>query len=165
MYKTEEGLFPTVTDHAILGFFGEFRFLSNFHSAVLEVDGLTFMNSEAAYMAQKSVDPLVREQFLFLNGSEAKRLGRKIEIRSDWDSYRKLAMYKVLCAKFCQNEELANALLATGYKYLEETNTWKDTYWGVCNGVGENWLGWTLMRIRYELRHGVLVVNDLHPTY
>ncbi len=33
----------------------------------------------------------------------------------------------------------------------EETNTWHDTYWGVCNGVGKNMLGIQLMRVRAEL--------------
>lgn len=43
-------------------------------------------------------------------------------------------------------------LLATGTRYLEETNTWGDTYWGVCEGKGLNMLGKTLMQVRDELR-------------
>jgi predicted NAD-dependent protein-ADP-ribosyltransferase YbiA (DUF1768 family) len=31
---------------------------------------------------------------------------------------------------------------------LIEGNWWGDTYWGVCNGVGENHLGKLLMKIR-----------------
>lgn len=31
-------------------------------------------------------------------------------------------------------------------------NYWKDTYWGVCNGVGENHLGKLLMKIREKLK-------------
>jgi len=34
---------------------------------------------------------------------------------------------------------------------LEETNTWGDKYWGVCNGEGENQLGKLLMKIRENI--------------
>ena len=61
-------------------------------------------------------------------------------------------MLRVLRAKFAQNPELAMQLLATGTRYLEETNTWGDTYWGVCEGKGLNMLGKTLMQVRDELR-------------
>lgn len=39
-------------------------------------------------------------------------------------------------------------LLATENALLVEGNTWNDTYWGVCNGVGKNTLGQLLMKIR-----------------
>ena len=43
-------------------------------------------------------------------------------------------------------------LLATGDRYIEETNTWGDTFWGVCNGKGENNLGKIIMKIRDTLK-------------
>ena len=46
------------------------------------------------------------------------------------------------------NEELKQKLLATQNLYLEETNTWGDTFWGVCNGKGYNMLGHLTMAIR-----------------
>lgn len=51
------------------------------------------------------------------------------------------------------NPELYQKLQNTGNKYLEETNYWEDTYWGVHKteakeeGVGENNLGKLLMKI------------------
>ena len=36
----------------------------------------------------------------------------------------------------------------TGDGYLEETNTWGDTYWGYTNGRGRNFLGRLIARIR-----------------
>ncbi len=50
-----------------------------------------------------------------------------------------------------QDPELRAALLATGNRYLEETNWWGDTFWGVCNGAGENRLGMILMAIRTRI--------------
>jgi predicted NAD-dependent protein-ADP-ribosyltransferase YbiA (DUF1768 family) len=54
--------------------------------------------------------------------------------------------------KFKLNSKLRAQLLATGNEWLEETNTWGDTFWGVCNGVGQNWLGAILMSVREKLR-------------
>jgi predicted NAD-dependent protein-ADP-ribosyltransferase YbiA (DUF1768 family) len=34
---------------------------------------------------------------------------------------------------------------------IVENNTWNDTYWGVCNNVGENHLGKLLTEIKEEL--------------
>jgi hypothetical protein len=56
-------------------------------------------------------------------------------------------MRELITLKFA-DKELRKKLLATGESYLEETNTWRDTFWGVCNGVGENWLGKLLMEER-----------------
>lgn len=61
-------------------------------------------------------------------------------------------MYTVCLAKFTQKPELEAMLLATGDKVLVEGNTWGDTEWGVCDGVGKNLLGKILMRIRGELQ-------------
>jgi predicted NAD-dependent protein-ADP-ribosyltransferase YbiA (DUF1768 family) len=43
-------------------------------------------------------------------------------------------------------------LLETGDAELVEGNWWDDTFWGVCNGVGQNNLGKILMDTRRELR-------------
>lgn len=62
-------------------------------------------------------------------------------------------MYEICLAKFTQHEFLKEALLATGDSELIEGNTWRDYFWGVCNGKGQNKLGKILMRIRAELRN------------
>lgn len=152
MIRNENGVFPTITEYGIYGFFAEYRTFSNFHEAPLEVFGGRYLCSEAAYMSQKSTDPDVRAQFQNLAGVAAKRLGRKVTLREDWEAVKNDIMYQVLKAKFTQSAELREQLLATGNLYLEETNYWKDTYWGVCNGVGRNMLGLLLMRVRNEIR-------------
>jgi hypothetical protein len=45
-------------------------------------------------------------------------------------------------------------LLDTSDKVLIEENNWNDTFWGVCNGVGENNLGRLLMQVRGEIQCG-----------
>lgn len=143
---------PEETEDSILGLFGKYRALSNFHEAPITVGGLTYHTSEAAYMAEKTD---VLEEKLHLTGlktgKEAKEYGRKVTLRSDWEAVKLGCMFKVLMAKFEQNRELASLLLSTRSKYIEETNWWNDTYWGVCGGEGLNALGATLMAVREHL--------------
>ena len=53
---------------------------------------------------------------------------------------------EVVWAKFSQNPELAKKL-ATGDRYIEETNWWGDTIWRVYRGEGQNLLGKILMDV------------------
>lgn len=39
-----------------------------------------------------------------------------------------------------------------GFPDIVEGNQWHDTFWGVCNGVGQNNLGQILMNVRGILR-------------
>lgn len=52
--------------------------------------------------------------------------------------------------------ELRTKLLSTGDLEIIEGNHWGDTFWGVCNGTGENHLGRILMQVREDLRSGAL---------
>ena len=72
-------------------------------------------------------------------------------MRSDWEEVKDKVMYEIVLAKFTQNPDLKEKLLATGDESLEEGNTWGDTIWGTVDGVGENRLGKILMRVRDEL--------------
>ncbi len=143
-------------DYAIKGFFNQYRFLSNFQDCVISYNGLVYHSTEAAYQASKSLFEDVQIRFCNLTPSESKKLGRIIKCRSDWDNIKYQIMLDIVRIKFKSNEFLANLLLNTGNRYLEETNYWKDTYWGVCNGIGENNLGKILMIVRSEL------INDVH---
>ncbi len=135
----------------IYGLFGKYRPLSNFHLENVEVSGLIYQCSEAAYMAQKTFSPTEKVILTTMNGLEAKRYGQLVTLRPDWEVIKINAMHKVLLAKFSQCDYLLKLLKSTGTKYIEETNWWKDTFWGVCNGVGLNQMGKALMFVRDEL--------------
>ena len=138
-------------EKAIRQFRGDFFFLSNFYNCPVTYKQLTYTNNEAAFQAQKCVNDAERIQFMKLSPSEDKRLGRRVSLRKDWEDVKVSIMEEVVRAKFTQNAELADKLLATGDAHLEEGNTWGDRVWGTVNGVGANQLGIILMKIRDEI--------------
>lgn len=131
-------------------FRGKYYFLSNFYSVPVKHGFLTFTNTEAAFHSEKC--PMRAAEFTKLNPSEAKRLGRRVRLRSDWEQVKDQVMLDVVRAKFDQHPDLAQKLLATGDEELVEGNDWGDIYWGVYKGHGKNMLGKILMRVRAELR-------------
>ena len=156
MYLENGLLKPTVTDYGIYGFFGPYRFLSNFCAAPLLVDGIQYPSSEHAYMAQKTTDDALRRELAAIpTCREVKARGQQLVLRPGWLELRATVMLEVLRAKFRQTPILREKLLATNSLYLEETNNWGDTYWGVCGGKGLNMLGKTLMQVRNELHEQV----------
>ena len=129
----------------------EYYFLSNFSDSPMEYDGISYQNAEAAFQAQKCVNAADRLAFSKLNSSEAKKLGRRVSLRPDWEDIKVGVMRDIVRAKFSQNPELEEKLLATSGEYLEEGNTWGDRVWGTVNGSGANLLGQILMELRGNL--------------
>lgn len=136
----------------ISSFQGKNRWLSNFWPCKVELDGLEFHSTEAAYQAAKSLDTDARALFQNVPGAMAKRMGQYINVRPDWEEVRVRVMYDLLVQKFSKrNPELREQLKATGTQQLVEGNTWGDVFWGVCRGQGENVLGKLLMQVRAEV--------------
>jgi ribA/ribD-fused uncharacterized protein len=82
---------------------------------------------------------------------QAKRAGKKLNLRPDWDSKRLEVMLELLQRKF-ETPFLRTELLNTHPNELVEGNTWGDTFWGSCGGKGENNLGKLLMKVRDQIR-------------
>jgi hypothetical protein len=137
----------------ILGFNKEYRFLSNFYPATVEYDGLEYSSTEHAYQAAKTEDAAQRRRIREAQKpGDAKRLGKQVKMRTNWEQIKVGVMKDLVRQKFTNHKELKEKLLATGDAYLEETNTWNDTFWGVCKGKGQNHLGKILMEVRQELK-------------
>ena len=132
----------------------EYGFLSNFYESSVKWEGLTYPNAEAAFQAAKVLTEEERLPFTVLQPGKAKRMGRRVPLRQDWERVKFAIMESIVRAKFTQNADLAAKLLATGDTELVEGNTWGDTCWGVDlrTGKGENHLGKALMKVRSELR-------------
>lgn len=135
-------------------FKGKYSFLSNMYPALvtLTIRGkkLTFECSEAAFQAMKC--PEKARDFVGIDGCTAKRRGKQVPLRSDWDKIKISWMEKVVTAKF-EHKALAEMLIATGDIEIVEDNTWHDTFWGMCNGRGRNEPGKILMKVRRRLRN------------
>ena len=133
----------------INSFRDEYFFLSNFYPVEIKLDGIVYPNAEAAFQAQKTLDVEERRKFSMLkNPVQAKRLGRKVKLRDDWEEVKLDIMTEVVSQKFLQHPHLIEMLLQTGDEELIEGNKWGDRFWGVCKGKGENHLGKILMKIR-----------------
>lgn len=136
-------------------FSGDYDFLSNFYPCRIRYEGKLYPSTEHAYQAAKSLDPNVREMFQITSHSktisarDAKTLGGRVKLRSDWENVKVRVMKDCLRAKFAKHD-LKQKLLDTGNQELIEGNTWNDKFWGVCNGVGQNMLGKLLMELRDE---------------
>ncbi len=135
-------------------FSGEYRFLSNFWPCQLTWGhGIRLTTVEHVYQASKCAlreqgDAIMRES----TPGQAKRAGKKVALRRDWEKIKFDVMYRLVYEKF-HNPELMELLLATGDELLVEGNNWGDRVWGQCPvGVGENRLGVILMQVRNEIR-------------
>ena len=132
-------------------FRGRYRFLSNFYPCSVTLAGVQYPTVENAYQAAKRPYAEDRKVFETCDPGYAKLLGRHGAVRFNWDTVKVKLMRKLIAQKFTEGTELARLLLATGGAILEEGNTWGDTFWGVCNGRGQNNLGKLLMEQRSAL--------------
>ena len=150
----------------VMYFDEEYAFLSNFYDSPIEfmtVDGKKMIapTVEHAFQAEKAM--FSQEQEAIINAAtpgKAKRLGRHVLLRPDWEDVKDEAMEEFVSRKF-QIPELRDKLLATGDANLVEGNTWHDSVWGVCtcpkcinnpNIEGQNKLGKILMKVRDSIR-------------
>ena len=135
----------------------DYDFLSNFYPSTIVLEELTFPTVEHAFQAYKCKDPKDRVAFTKnISPAEAKRMGRKVSLRKDWEDIKDDIMFSCLLIKF-KDERLKQMLLETGDTFLVEGTLWHDSYWGDCycesctNIKGQNKLGYMLMEIRDKL--------------
>lgn len=133
-------------------FSGHHSFLSNFHPSAVTLDGDTYPTVEHAFQAGKTDDPAARERIRDAKTPAwAKALGRKVQLRGDWEDVKVGVMTDLVRQKFTAHPDLAAKLLATHDAQLVEGNTWGDRFWGVSRGTGRNELGRILMKVRAEI--------------
>jgi hypothetical protein len=132
-------------------FNGKYSFLSNFYPAPVMLDYVWYSTVEHAYQAAKSLLVPERNNIkLCRTPGEAKKIGRQVSLRSDWEQVKENVMLDLLRQKFTPMD-LRELLINTGSSVLVEGNSWGDTYWGQCSGVGQNKLGVLLMQVRSEI--------------
>lgn len=148
------------------GFQGDFEFLSNFcrHTSMLYFR-LPYGRKNARLVVADNVEILFQaakadscDDLAFImqcrTPGQAKRNGRRVRLRKDWEEIKDKIMEELVRQKFT-NPMFRDELLAIpDDMYIIEMNHWNDKYWGVCSKTfeGQNKLGEILMKIRSELR-------------
>jgi len=130
---------------------------SNYHPSKCEYEGLQYENGEAAFQSAKTLNKEERRKFQTVNPSAAKRMGRQLELRPNWEEVKYNVMLDILLSKF-QEPSLKQMLLDTGSKIIvEDTTGWHDNEWGDCScekcksQQGKNLLGKALVEIRTKI--------------
>ena len=134
----------------ITEFQNENRWLSNFADD-------RAITVEHRYQAAKAINDADRNRILAApKPHDAKKLGRGIIPRSDWDDIKLIVMEQLLLEKFTR-EPFRSLLLDTKGMVLIEGNNWHDNFWGSCRcsryecgSSGQNHLGRLIMKIRDE---------------
>ena len=143
----------------IIEFEDEYAFLSNFYPSPFTHDGITYPTNEHFFQAMKTLDIAERKAIAAAETpGKAKRMGRQVKLRPDWEKVKLYYMELGLKLKF-KDPELAKKLIETGDEELIEGNWWHDNTWGSCHcalcsrTVGRNLLGMLLMELRKELQY------------
>lgn len=141
----------------IVSFRDAYRFLSNFYPSPVTYGAspLTYPTVEHAFQAAKTLNHNERAAFAYdavhaMTPGDAKRAGRALVLRPDWEDVKLDVMLDLLRLKF-EDPHLASLLIHTGTAVLIEGNHWGDRFWGV-DGTGLNHLGLLLMQVRRELQ-------------
>ena len=138
----------------VTSFRGDWAVFSNFYHSPVKLDGVQYPTVENAFQAAKTLNPEERKVFTTCRPDEAKRYGRKVKLREDWEQVKEAVMLRLLMQKFKPGTENFEKLLSTGDGRIVEGNTWHDNIWGDCqcqrcvNTPGKNRLGNLLMAIR-----------------
>ena len=153
------------TGETLTLFFGRMPNFSNFKITLFEIDDHWFNCSEHYFQYQKALFFNDYEIAVLIKASihpaEQKRLGRTVNnFNADvWEEVRMSVMKKACIAKFTQNLEARNELIASNDSILAEASPW-DKIWGIGLAIwdkkaldpnewnGQNLMGKVLMEVR-----------------
>lgn len=130
-------------------FRGSYNWLSNYYACNVEGLAIDYASVESGYLCQKYFCAERPSKLTYRELADWRRKEAPLHKQIfDWENKKMFVMAYLLVSKFDCNPGLVSKLLATGNSWIEETNNWNDTYWGVCNGKGQNRLGKLLMLLR-----------------
>lgn len=144
----------------ITEFDGKYAFLSNFFYSPFVFDDVIYPTNEHFFQAMKTLSQEERRKIAEAKTpGVAKRMGRQVQLREDWEEVKEDMMRLGITLKFQAHPSLAKKLIETGDAYLIEGNSWHDNTWGSCfcprcaATSGRNLLGQILMEERERLIH------------
>lgn len=143
-------------------------YLSNWYLSNFVIEEITFSSMEQYMMYKKAQlfnDTEIMQEILSTdNVGKIKMLGRSVQNYDEtmWNGVRQIVVYEGLYAKFSQNENLREKLVATENDILAECAV-SDCIWGIGLAMNDekrfsieewrgcNLLGFTLMKVREKL--------------
>jgi ribA/ribD-fused uncharacterized protein len=134
----------------------EFGCFSNFWPGPYVIEGKEWPTTEHYFAAMKTLDLEAQEKIRAAKTPGlAKKMGREVDLREDWDAIKFETMLTALRAKFGNYPELREKLVATGDLPIYEDSPY-DHVWGTGRrgavGNGQNLLGKALMIVREEVK-------------
>jgi len=138
---------------------------SQWHESNFTIDGVVYCRAEQWMMAEKARlfnDPVTEKLIMeATHPRDHQRFGREVRNfdQAIWDASARDIVFQGNYAKFEQNADLREKLLATGDKLLVEASP-TDRIWGIGLGMdderrhdpknwqGTNWLGEVLTKVR-----------------
>lgn len=164
----------------ISSFTDKYAFLSNFYPCIINeerkyfekkeipelnitdvgydiIHHFNWPSAEHYYQSLKTINLEEKiKVFLCKTPGQAKRMGNKLTLISNWEKIKVPNMEFVVTEKFRQNKDLLELLLNTYPERLLEGNYWHDNFWGKClckkcsDIITKNHLGIILMSIRNQ---------------
>jgi len=133
----------------------EFACFSNFYPSKIVVNEKEWLTVEHYFQAMKSTSESDQESVRAASTpGRAKRMGRSLPLREDWDKIKTEVMMKGLRAKF-KLSPFRETLLKSGDRFIYEDSPY-DNVWGTgvlkSEGNGQNLLGKMLMALRAEIK-------------
>lgn len=125
--------------------------------AFIEYEGIEYTNVTSAFFASQIRDKGLRNAFAPLSATEAEEKFDEWKavvpsfLEPSFEADKKDILFLLLFQKF-SDEYFLEKLLATNDEELVFENSYGDTFLGVCEGEGENYLGTALMEIRSKKR-------------
>jgi len=128
---------------------GKYFFLSNCTDSPIIFNGIMYQSTEAAYQSIKTKSIKIKYQLSQVDDvSEAYCIGRNLIPFYGWKRKRLSSMRDIVKLKFDTYPNAKEKLMLTYPKKIVARNNWGDTYWGIYNNKGNNFLGKILMNIR-----------------
>src|ERR1700679_3988926 len=112
-----------------------YGFMNNYYKARFYIYGRWFNDVETAYQSQKT-NVISEKEAIWqcTKPNDARLLGQKVSMVSDWDQIKREVMKECCLAKFLQHSDLRFQLMDTGTQDLVEDSK-IDFFWG-CGADG-----------------------------
>jgi len=110
--------------------YSQWRGLSNFERSPIVIDGKEYLSVEHFFQSSKAATQWEHEMIRGTpSPKEAKRVGRTVALRPDWEEIKMDVMLKGLLAKFRQHEQFRDLLLSTGTVMIRHRERTFASYW------------------------------------